>query len=96
MIAPRCIAKRYTERMAQLVTRIPEHLADEVDRLVRDGFVRSRSDAVRLGLQAIVDAHRRAAVGRSIVAGYERTPPDDDRDEWAEAAGRALIEAEPW
>lgn len=82
--------------MTQLVTRIPQQLADAIDQLVREGAVRSRSDAVRLGLQALIDAHRRAAVGRSIVEGYHRLPPDDQLAGWAEAAGRALIEAEPW
>ncbi len=82
--------------MTQLVTRIPERLAEAVDRLVQDGAVRSRSDAVRLGLQALVDAHLHAAVGRRIVEGYERIPPGDELDGWADAAGRALIEAEPW
>ena len=80
----------------QLVTRIPEELASAVDRLVEEGVVGSRSEAVRRGLQALVEAHRREAVGQSIVAGYERIPPDPVFDAWAEAAGRALIEAEPW
>jgi Arc/MetJ-type ribon-helix-helix transcriptional regulator len=82
--------------MTQLVARISDELAAEIDRLVAEGAVNSRSEAVRLGLKALVDAHDRAATGRRIVEGYERIPPDDDIDRWAEAAGRALIDAEPW
>jgi Arc/MetJ-type ribon-helix-helix transcriptional regulator len=87
---------RYALRMTQLVARIPDDLVAEVDRLVERGVVRSRSEAVRLGLRALLDGERRASIGKGIVEGYERIPPDPELDRWAEAAGRALIEAEPW
>jgi Arc/MetJ-type ribon-helix-helix transcriptional regulator len=82
--------------MTQVVARIGDELLSQIDRLVREGVVPSRSEAVRLGLQALIDAHRRAEIGRRIVEGYERTPPESDMLAWAEAAGRAMIEAEPW
>ena len=82
--------------MAQIVTRVDDDLAEAVDRLVHEAVVESRSDAVRIGLQRLVDEHRRAAVGRSIVAAYERQPQT-----WAELAGierasRQMISDEPW
>ncbi|MEM8902089.1 MAG: ribbon-helix-helix domain-containing protein [Actinomycetota bacterium] len=81
--------------MAQLVTRVDEALADEVDRLVREGVVESRSDAVRRGLEALIDQHRRAAIGASIVEGYRRVPDDGDVG-WSDAATRRMITDEPW
>ncbi|MGH2574007.1 MAG: ribbon-helix-helix domain-containing protein [Actinomycetota bacterium] len=82
--------------MTQLVARISPDLLAEIDRLVEEGAVGSRSEAVRQGLRALIDSHRRAAVGRQIADGYRRVPTDEDLDAWAEAAGRAMIEAEPW
>jgi Arc/MetJ-type ribon-helix-helix transcriptional regulator len=82
--------------MTQLVTRVSEQLMAEVDRLVDEGVVESRSEAVRLALRHLIENHRRAAVGRQIVEGYRRVPPDKDLEAWAEASGRAMIEAQPW
>jgi Arc/MetJ-type ribon-helix-helix transcriptional regulator len=82
--------------MAQLVTRVNDQLLGEIDRLVEGGVIPSRSAAVRQGLEVLIEAHRRAAVGKQIADGYRRIPPDEDFDAWAEAAGRAMIEAEPW
>lgn len=82
--------------MTQIVTRISDELATEVDRLIEQGVIESRSDAVRRGLYSLVDAYRRAETGRAIVAGYERTPPDPELAGWAQASAEALIEAESW
>jgi Arc/MetJ-type ribon-helix-helix transcriptional regulator len=82
--------------VAQLVTRIPDGLAEAVDRLVADGVVGSRSEAVRLGLERLVDRARRDAIGRAIVEGYRRVPQTDEELAWADAATREMIEDEPW
>ena len=82
--------------MAQFVTRIDDRLASEVDRLVEDGVVESRSAAVRLALERLVDLERRAAIGRAIVEGYERVPQTDEELLWADEATRRMIEEEPW
>ena len=60
--------------MAQLVTRIKEDLAAQVDHLVEWGVVESRSDAVRQGLEMLVDRHRRDRVAAAIVRGYQAFP----------------------
>jgi Arc/MetJ-type ribon-helix-helix transcriptional regulator len=90
------IAKRYAERMAQLVTRISDDLLAEVDELVAGGVVESRSEAVRLGLRGIVDAHRRRRIGDAIVAGYQAQPQTASEVGWADEATVAMITEEPW
>ncbi|MHB1785374.1 MAG: ribbon-helix-helix domain-containing protein [Acidimicrobiales bacterium] len=73
-----------------------EGLADAVDELVRSGEVASRSEAVRLGLERLVDERRRAAIGRQILEGYQRVPETDEELAWARANTRRLIDEEPW
>jgi Arc/MetJ-type ribon-helix-helix transcriptional regulator len=82
--------------MAQLVTRIDEQLASDVDELVRDGVVTSRSDAVRRGLEQLIDYHRRQRVGRQITEAYRRSPQTGGETAGLEEATRALVEEEPW
>jgi Arc/MetJ-type ribon-helix-helix transcriptional regulator len=80
----------------QLVTRVPDALAEAVDGLVEDGTFGSRSDAVRAGLETVVDRARRDAIGRAIADGYRRIPQDEDDLAWADAATSAMIAEEPW
>lgn len=82
--------------MAQLVARLDEELLAEVDRLVADGMVANRSEAVRLGLERLVDQHRRQRVGAAIVAAYRRQPQSADELAGLDEATRALISEEPW
>jgi Arc/MetJ-type ribon-helix-helix transcriptional regulator len=82
--------------MVQLVTRVPDDVAEAIDALVRGGVFASRSEAVRAGLDAVIERERRAAVGRSIVAGYERIPQEHDDLAWSDAASAAMIAEEPW
>ncbi|CAN5247748.1 hypothetical protein BH20ACT16_BH20ACT16_02730 [soil metagenome] len=82
--------------MAQLVTRLQDELLEKVDGLVADGIVSTRSEAVRLGLERLVDEHRRKRIGDQITDAYRRRPQTH-----AELAGltettRAIIEEEPW
>jgi Arc/MetJ-type ribon-helix-helix transcriptional regulator len=82
--------------MAQLVTRIPDALAEDLDRLVAEGVVASRSEAVRLGLERLVDRERRRRIGQAIVDGYTRMPQTDDELLWTDEDTRKMIEEEPW
>lgn len=82
--------------MAQVVVRLDEDLAAAIDALIQDGGAANRSDAVRRGLLRLVDEHRRAAIGRAIVAGYRRVPAEDDDAGWSDAATIAMIAEEPW
>jgi putative addiction module CopG family antidote len=80
----------------QLVTRVPDALADAVDDLVQAGVFGSRSDVVRAGLETLLERERRAATGRAIVDGYRRVPQENDDLAWPDAATSAMIAEEPW
>lgn len=82
--------------MAQLVTRVPDALARELDVLVEEGVVASRSDGVRVALERLVDRERRRRIGQAIVDGYTRVPQTDDELLWDDAETRKMIEEEPW
>jgi Arc/MetJ-type ribon-helix-helix transcriptional regulator len=82
--------------MAQFVTRVDDSLAREVDRLVEEGVVESRSAAVRLGLERLVERDRRRRIGQSIVDGYLRQPQTEAEVGWADEATRRMIADEPW
>jgi Arc/MetJ-type ribon-helix-helix transcriptional regulator len=80
----------------QIAIRIPTALAAHLDDLVRAGRFETKADAVRSALEALIDAERRADVGRRIVEGYRRVPQDDaDVAAASRAAGRSIDE-EPW
>ena len=82
--------------MSQLVTRIDADLARDLDALVADGVVGSRSDAVRTALRELIDRHRRRQIGDAIVEGYRRQPQTEEEIGWAHAATTRMIEEEPW
>lgn len=82
--------------MAQLVTRVDDRLAHEIDELVAEGVVASRSEAVRVALEALLERHRRRKTGLAIVAGYRRIPQTDADVGWADEATRRMIADEPW
>jgi Arc/MetJ-type ribon-helix-helix transcriptional regulator len=92
----RRITNWYTPRMAQLVTRVDDRLLAEVDELVSEGVAATRSDAVRLGLEALVEHHRRQQTGQAIIDAYLRQPQGDDELGGLDEATRALVEEEPW
>ena len=82
--------------MSQLVTRIDDDLARDIDLLVADGVVASRSEAVRQALRELIDRHRRRKIGDAIVEGYLRQPQTDEELAWTDEAARRMIEEEPW
>jgi len=82
--------------MAQLVTRVDERLVREIDELVAQGVLASRSEAVRRGLEELIERHRRARTGRAIVDGYLRVPQSEAEVGWADDATRRMIRDEPW
>lgn len=82
--------------MAQLVTRLDDRLLGDVDALVADGVVASRSEAVRVALERLVDLHRRRRIGAAIAEAYRRRPQSDDELAGLDEATRALVAEEPW
>jgi len=82
--------------MAQLVTRVEDRLAAAVDELVEAGIVASRSEAVRLGLEQLVDRCRRDEIGARIARGYRDLPQDEAEVGWADESSVRMIAEEPW
>ena len=82
--------------MAQLVTRVDDELAAAVDGLVEAGVVASRSEAVRLGLERLLDHHRRSRIGARIVEAYRARPQSDAEVGWADESSIRMIAEEPW
>jgi Arc/MetJ-type ribon-helix-helix transcriptional regulator len=82
--------------MAQLVTRVDDDLAAAVDELVAAGVVASRSEAVRFGLERLIDRFRRDQIGAHIVEGYRALPQTDAEVGWADEASVRMITDEPW
>jgi Arc/MetJ-type ribon-helix-helix transcriptional regulator len=82
--------------MTQLVTRIDEELTAAVDELVDAGVVASRSEAVRAGLEQLIDRFRRQQTGQRIIDGYRTTPQTESDVAWADEASVRMIADEPW
>jgi Arc/MetJ-type ribon-helix-helix transcriptional regulator len=82
--------------MAQVVTRLNDELVADLDGLVAEGFVASRSEAVRMALEKLVDERRRQRIGAEIVAGYERCPETEEELAGLDRKTRALVAEEPW
>ena len=82
--------------MAQLVTRVDDGLVERIDELVADGVVASRSEAVRLGLESLLERTRRSRIAAEIVEAYRRRPQVEAEVGWADEATARMIAYEPW
>ncbi len=82
--------------MAQLVTRVEERLVRDIDGLIAEGLVANRSEAVRLGLERLVEGHRRQRIGDQIAAAYRLQPQTSEELTGLNEATRALVDQEPW
>lgn len=80
----------------QIAIRIPRDLAGQLESLVASGRFDTKADAVRSALEALVDAERRADLGRRIVEGYQRVPQDEADVATAHQAATRAIDEEPW
>lgn len=80
----------------QIAIRIPDILGAQLDALVSTGRFSTRAEAVRAALEALIDAERRAAVGRKIAEGYRRVPQDDADVTAANQVATRSIDEEPW
>jgi Arc/MetJ-type ribon-helix-helix transcriptional regulator len=80
----------------QIAIRIPPALAEQLETLVASGRFDTKADAVRSALEALVDAERRADLGRRIVEGYQRVPQDDADVAAAGQTASRSIDEEPW
>ncbi len=80
----------------QIAIRIPDILAGQLEQLVASGRFDTKADAVRAALEALIDAERRADVGRRIVEGYRKVPQDDVEVAAAAEAASRSIDEESW
>jgi len=62
----------------QIAVRLPTSLLQEIDGLVAAGRFETRAEAIRAGIESLVDRERRDRIGRAIVEGYRRVPQADD------------------
>lgn len=91
------LSEWYALRMSiQIAIRIPDALAQQLEGLVVSGRFDTKADAVRAALEALVDAERRADVGRRIVEGYRKVPQEDVEVAAAAEAASRSIDEEPW
>lgn len=67
-----------------------------LDDLVARGAYATRAAAVRAGIEAVLELDRRRQADRTIVDGYQRTPPTDAERAAAIASLREAIAEEPW
>lgn len=91
-----CMRGRYADRMTQLVARVDDSLVAAIDDLVEAGVVASRSEAMRISLQAFVEEHRRRQIGERIAAAYRRMPQSENELAGIDAGTKAMVEEEPW
>lgn len=82
--------------MAQLVTRVDDTVVERIDELVAEGVVASRSEAVRLGLETLLERTKRRRVATAIVDAYRRRPQTQSEVGWADEATARMIADEPW
>jgi Arc/MetJ-type ribon-helix-helix transcriptional regulator len=80
----------------QIAVRLPEEQLAVLDDLVARGAYATRAAAVRAGIEAVLELDRRRQADRTIVDGYQRTPPTDAERAAAIASLREAIAEEPW
>ncbi len=80
----------------QIAVRLPEAQLALLDELVGRGVYESRAAAVRAGIEAVLDVHRRRRVDRAVVEGYRARPPTGADHAAAVASLREAIAEEPW
>ena len=80
----------------QFAIRMSDELASSLDELVSTGRFATRAEAVRAAIEQLLDAERRAGIGRRIVRGYTDLPQTDAEVAAATEAALRSIEEEPW
>lgn len=82
--------------MAQLVVRVDDGIVVQLDEMVERGEAKSRSDAARRALEAMIDERERRLVAEATVEAYRRVPQTAEELRLADAATTAMVADEPW
>ncbi|MDA8400529.1 MAG: ribbon-helix-helix domain-containing protein [Actinomycetota bacterium] len=82
--------------MTQMISRVSEELIVKVDRLIQEGVVATRSEAIRMGLEQLVETHERERIIRHIAEAYRLTPQTDEELVGIAKSTAALVKEEPW
>lgn len=80
----------------QIAIRIPDGVAEGLDRLVSDGHYPNRTAAVRAAVEDLIESRTRQSVDQAIIDGYTRIPPTKEEQHWADVAGRDMLTEDPW
>lgn len=80
----------------QVAVKLPPELVAAMDELVKGGRFESRSQAIRAGLDLVVQRARREVIDRAFVHGFEAAPELSDELVDARRLAVDAIEAEPW
>lgn len=76
------IPSRYAQRMSpQVAVRLGEELLERIDAMVDAGRFETRAEAIRAGIEELVDRERRREIGEAIVQGYRERPQAEDTDD---------------
>lgn len=49
-----------------------------------------------MGLERLIDRHRRDRIGQQIVDGYRRIPQTEAEVGWSDSSTQQMIAEEPW
>lgn len=77
----------------QVAFVLPASLVAEIDGLV-PGEYRSRADALRHAVVALLEHRRQAAIDAALEQGYDAVPPGDPEAAWAELSLEGLAGAD--
>lgn len=80
----------------QVAVKLPDELVERVDELVSRGVFRSRSAAIRHGLESVLTAERRQAIDRAYDEGYRSIPETAEEMLDATRLATEAIREEPW
>ena len=79
-----------------ITIRVPADRVAQIDALVESGDHRSRTSVIVAAIDRLIADLERERIDRAIVQGYTRIPQTDEELQYARAAGRRSVAAEPW
>lgn len=76
----------------QIAVRLSEPLLERIDALVTSGRYETRAEAIRAGIEELLERQRRMEIGAAIADGYIRAPQAEDLED---ELGRFPLDALP-